>query len=142
MTAKDALSFARERGLDLVEIAPKAKPPVCKIIDWGKFQYIKTKQQDEQKKNQKKTKLKGVRFRPSTGDGDLEFKADQAKKFLAKDNKVKIQVILRGREKAFSSQAKGQLKEFIDKIDFPVKIEQDVKPQGNGFNVIIAPDKE
>jgi len=137
---KEALALAQESGLDLVEIAPKAEPPVCKIIDWGKFQYMQTKKQDENKKKQKKTKLKGIRFRPSTGEGDLDFKLTQAKKFLAKDNKVKIQVVLRGRERAFSDQAKTQLKEFIDKIDFPVKIEQDVKPQGNGFNVIIAPE--
>jgi len=136
---RDALILARSLDLDLVEIAPKAEPPVCKLINWGKFQYLKTKEKDDSKKNQKKTKLKGVRFRPSTGDGDLIFKAEQAKKFLAKNNKVKIQVVLRGREKAFSEQAKNRLKEFIDKIDFPVKIEQDIKQQGNGFNVIIAP---
>lgn len=125
--------------MDLVEIAPKAEPPVCRIIDWGKFQYLETKRKDEGKKTQKKTKLKGIRFRPSTGIGDLTFKAEQAKKFLTKNNKVKIQVVLKGREKAFSEQAKKQLKEFIDKIDFPVKIEQDIKPQGNGFNAIVAP---
>jgi len=134
--------LARSQDLDLVEIAPKAKPPVCKLINWGKFQYLKTKEKDESKKNQKKTRLKGVRFRPSTGDGDLSFKADQAKKFLSKNNKVKVQVVLRGREKAFAEQAKKRLKEFIDKIDFPVKIEQDVKQQGNGFNIIIAPKGE
>ncbi|MCK5081241.1 MAG: translation initiation factor IF-3 [Candidatus Moranbacteria bacterium] len=139
---RDALILARSQGLDLVEIAPKAEPPVCKIIDWGKFQYLQTKKKDGSKKTQKKTKLKGVRFRPSTGEGDLKFKAEQAKKFLSKNNKIKIQVILRGREKAFSDQAKNRLKEFIDKIDFPVKIEQDIRQQGNGFNVIIAPEKD
>jgi translation initiation factor IF-3 len=136
------LQLAREFDLDLVEIAPKAEPPVCKLIDWGKFQYLETKKKYENSKKQKKTKLKGIRFRPNTGEGDLEFKAEQAKKFLAKKNKVKVQIVLRGREKAFSEQAKAQIKEFIDKIDFPVKIEQDVKFQGNGFNVIIAPEKE
>lgn len=141
MEIKQAIKFARDMELDLVEIAPKAQPPVCKIINWGKFQYLETKKKDENNKKQKKTKLKGVRFRPNTGEGDLDFKAEQAKKFLAKNNKVKIQMVLRGREKAFTEQAKKQLREFIDKIDFPVKIEQDVKPQGNGFNVIIAPDK-
>jgi translation initiation factor IF-3 len=136
------LQLAREFDLDLVEIAPKAEPPVCKLIDWGKFQYLETKKKYENSKKQKKTKLKGIRFRPNTGEGDLEFKAGQAVKFLKKNNKVKIQIVLRGREKAFSEQAKAQIKEFIDKIDFPVKIEQDVKFQGNGFNVIIAPEKE
>jgi len=139
MAIRDALILARSQDLDLVEIAPKAEPPVCKIIDWGKFQYMETKKKYENKKTQKKTKLKGIRFRPSTGDGDLTFKAEQAKKFLTKENKIKIQVVLRGREKAFAEQAKKRLKEFIDKIDFPVKIEQDIRQQGNGFNVIIAP---
>jgi translation initiation factor IF-3 len=142
LSRKDALNLARDVGLDLVEIAPKANPPVCKLIDWGKFQYLETKKKYENKKKQKKTKLKGIRFRPNTGDGDLTFKAEQATKFLKKKNKVKVQVILRGRERAFSEQSKSQLKEFIDKIDFPVKIEQDIKFQGNGFNVIIAPEKE
>ena len=141
MPIKEALDFARKMDLDLIEIAPKAQPPVCKVIEWGKFQYSETKKREGSKKNQKQTKLKGIRFRPSTGAGDLKFKAEQAVKFLSKNNKVKIQVVLRGREKAFAEQAKNQLKEFIDKIDFPVKIEQDIKPQGNGFNVIIAPDK-
>lgn len=142
MPIQEALHLAKDFGLDLVEIAPKAEPPVCKLIDWGKFQYLETKKKYENNKKQKKTKLKGIRFRPNTGEGDLEFKADQAVKFLKKNNKVKIQIVLRGREKAFSEQAKTQIKEFIDKIDFPVKIEQDVKFQGNGFNVIIAPEKE
>jgi translation initiation factor IF-3 len=134
--------LAKSLDLDLIEIVPNAAPPVCKLIDWGKFQYLETKKKDDNKKNQKKTKLKGIRFRPNTGEGDLSFKAEQAKKFLNQKNKVKIQVVLRGREKAFSEQAKTQLKEFIDKIDFPAKIEQDIKFQGNGFNVIIAPEKE
>lgn len=138
----EALRLAQEKGLDLVEISPKAQPPVCKIIDWGKFQYIQAKKKGEDRKKQKKVDVKGVRFRPGTGEGDLEFKRQQAEKFLEKGNKVKIQMILKGREKAFSAQAGQMLKEFVDKINFPVKIEQDVKQQGNGYNVIIAPNKE
>lgn len=137
----EALKTAQERGLDLVEISPKVNPPVCKIIDWGKYQYIQSKKKNENKKGQKKTEVKGIRFRPSTGEGDLEFKANQAKKFLEKGHKVKIQVILRGREKAFIEQAKEQIKGFIDKIEFPVKIEQEVKQQGNLLHMLISPDK-
>ncbi len=135
-----AFEMAQERGLDLVEISPNAKPPVCKIIDWGKYQYQQSKKYQQSKGKQKKTSIKGVRIRPSTGENDLAFKADQAKKFLEKDCKVKIEIIMRGREKAFAGQSREKLKKFIDKIDFPYKIEQDTKRQFNGFNAVIAPD--
>lgn len=135
----EALKIARDRELDLVEIAPKADPPVCKIIDWGKFQYIHAKKENDGKKKQKKTEIKGVRIRPSTGENDLDFKRNQAEKFLKKGNKVKIQIILRGREKAFSDMSRQTLKDFVDKIEYPIKIEQDVKKQFNGFNILIAP---
>ena len=133
-----ARKMAEEKGLDLVEISPNSKPPVCKIIDWGKFQYQQSKKVQQSKSKQKKTDIKGVRIRPSTGENDLLFKANQAKKFLEKGNKVKVEIILRGREKAFAAQSKEKLINFIDKIDYPYKIEQDAKRQFNGFNVIIA----
>lgn len=134
-----ALELARQRGLDLVEVAPMAKPPVCKIIDWGKYQYQQAKKEQQAKAKQKKVDVKGIRIRPATGDNDLIFKAQQAKKFLEKGNKVKVEIVLRGREKAFIDQARRTLVAFIDKIDFPVKIEQDIKRQFNGLNVLIAP---
>ncbi len=134
-----ALEMARQVSLDLVEIAPNAQPPVCKIIDWGKFQYQESKKAQGTKTKQKKTVIKGIRIRPSTGNNDLNFKVEQAKKFLLKGNKVKVEIILRGREKAFNYQSREKLVTFIDKIDFPIKIEQDVKKQFNGFNVLLAP---
>ena len=133
--------MAKDLELDLVEISPKAEPPVCKLIDWGKFQYLKAKKENDSKKNQKKTEVKGVRIRPSTGENDLNFKRNQAEKFLKKGSKVKIQIILRGREKAFGDLAKQILRDFVDKIEFPIKIEQDVAKQFNGFNVLIAPEE-
>lgn len=137
----EALKMAKEQELDLVEISPKANPPVCKLIDWGKFQYLQAKKENDNKKKQKKTEVKGVRIRPSTGENDLNFKKNQAEKFLRKGNKVKIQIILRGREKAFMDLAKQNLRDFVDKIEFPIKIEQDVTKQFNGFNVLIAPEE-
>lgn len=133
-----ARKMAEEKGLDLVEISPNSKPPVCKIIDWGKFQYQQSKKTQQSRSKQKKTDIKGVRIRPSTGENDLLFKAAQAKKFLEKGNKVKVEIILRGREKAFAHQSQEKLNLFIDKIDFPYKIEQEAKRQFNGYNVIIA----
>lgn len=134
-----ALQLAKERELDLVEIAPMAKPPVCKIIDWGKFQYQQSKKEQLAKAKQKKVEMKGIRIRPATGENDLQNKANQARKFLEKGNKVKVEVVLRGREKAFMNQAKENLHQFVDKIGIPVKIEQEVKRQFNGLNMIIAP---
>jgi len=135
-----ARKMAQEKGLDLVEISPSARPPVCKIIDWGKFQYQQSKKLQQSKAKQKKTDIKGVRIRLATGENDLIFKANQAKKFLKAGNKVKAEIILRGREKAFAQQSKEKLEQFIDKIDFPYRIEQDAKRQFNGFNIIIAPN--
>ena len=134
-----ALEMAKERDLSLVEVSPNAKPPVCKIIDWGKFQYQKAKREKDGKKNQKKTDIKGIRFRPSTGENDLNFKLSQAENFLKKGHKLKVEIILRGRENIFKEQARQTLRNFIDKIKIPIKIEQSITKQARGFSVLIAP---
>lgn len=135
----EALRRANEAGLDLVEISPKAQPPVCKIIDWGKYQYQQSKKQQDNKLKQKKVETKGIRIRITTDKGDLAVKLNQAENFLQKGNKIKIEIVLRGREKAFSNQAKQKLEEFVDKIKIPIKIEQQLQKQFNGFNIFIAP---
>lgn len=136
-----ALQMAKESSLDLVEINPNSRPPVCKIIDWGKYQYLQSKKEKKNKQSQKKTEVKGIRFRPSTGENDLSFKVKQVEKFLKKGSKVKVEILLRGRENAFKDQAKEALKNFIDKIENPYKIDQDIQKQFNGFNIVITPDK-
>lgn len=136
-----ALLLAQNKGLDLVEISPTAKPPVCKIIDWGKFQYQEAKKQQDAKAKQKKIEIKGIRFRPSTDENDLNFKLKQTEKFILKGNKVKVEIVLRGREKAFANQSREKLQVFIDKIEIPIKIEQGIKRQFNGFNVLISSNK-
>ncbi len=135
---KEALRMAQEVGLDLVEISPKADPPVCKIIDWGKYQYQQAKKKQDNKGNQKKVEIKGVRIRPNTGEGDINFKLKQVIKFLKKGDKVKVEIILRGREKMFMNDSKEKLEKFVDKIDFPFKIEQSAQKHFNGFNMIIS----
>lgn len=135
---REALALAQSKDLDLVEIAPTAKPPVCKIIDWGKFQYQEAKKKQEASAKQKKIEIKGIRFRPSTDENDLNFKLKQAEKFLKKGNKVKVEIVLRGREKAFAGLSREKLQKFIDKIEIPIKIEQGIKRQFNGFNVLIS----
>jgi translation initiation factor IF-3 len=137
----EALEMAQNTGLDLVEIVPSAKPPVCKIIDWGKYQYQQSKKKQDSGKKKSKVVVKGIRLRPATGENDLNFKLKQAEKFLKKDARVKVEIILRGREKAFRDASKKKLQEFIDKITTPVKIEQSIQKQFNGWNVLIAPKK-
>ena len=141
METAQALALAKEKELDLVEISPKANPPVCKIMDWGKFQYLQAKKEKEARKKQKKVDMKGVRFRLATSENDLRFKLNQTKRFLEKGHKVRVEILLRGREKAFAKDAQESLRNFIDKIDFPIKIEQAIQRQFNGFNVIIAPEQ-
>lgn len=131
--------MAKDQLLDLVEVSPKAVPPVCRIMDYGKFQYQQSKQEKVNKLKQKKTEIKGIRIGARTDDHDLDFKKNQTEKFLSKGNKVKIEIILRGREKAFQDLARENIQEFIRGISVPHKLEQEVKRFPGGFNAIITP---
>jgi translation initiation factor IF-3 len=135
-----ALQMAREQELDLVEIVPNTRPPVVKIMDFGKYQYQKAKEEQQQKAKQKKTEVKGIRLGLRTDDHDLDVRRKQAEKFLAQGNKVKIEIRLRGREKAHQPLARETLKNFILSITAPNKIEQEIKKFPGGFNVVIAPN--
>jgi len=130
--------MAQEKGLDLIEISPNAKPPVCRIMDHGKYQYEKSKKDRSQKTNQKKIEIKGIRISPRIGQHDLEFKAKQAEKFLDKGYKVKIEMILRGREKWLLETAKEKMNKFIELISVEIIFEQGIKKQPRGLIVIIA----
>ena len=100
MSSKEAFKLSQDAGLDLVEISPNAEPPVVKIIDWGKFQYQKMKEQQKNKRKAKQVELKQMRFGLKIGSGDLEIKLRKVKKFLEAGNKVKIQIVFKGREMA------------------------------------------
>lgn len=130
--------MALDKGLDLIEIAPNAKPPVCRIMSHGKYQYQKSKQEKDQKSKQKKTETKGVRISFRIGQHDLEFKAKQAEKFLEQGHKIKIELILRGREKGLLQAAKEKLNQFIKFIPLEIKIEQEIKKQPRGLGMIIT----
>lgn len=132
-----ALKMAHEAGLDLIEIAPNVRPPVCRIMDFGKFQYQKSKQEREQRAKQKTVETKGVRISMRTGQHDLETKIKQVEKFLGKGNRVKIDMILKGREKSLFMLAKEKLNEFIKSIPTEVKIEQEIRKQPRGLSVVI-----
>lgn len=139
MPPGEALKIAQERLLDLVEISATATPPVCKIMDFGKYQYQKSREERMQKSRQKKVDIKGIRLGVRTDDHDLEFKKNQAEKFLKKGDKVKIEIVMRGREKAHQDLARTSLISFIKTVAVPHKIEQEIKRFPGGFNVIIAP---
>ena len=134
---EEALKLAREKNLDLILITEKANPPVCKIADHGKFFYQMEKKEKEKKKE---IEVKGVRIGFNTSIGDLETKANQAKKFLEKGNKVLIEMILRGREREFEEIAKEKIEKFLEilreKIEF--KVEQELKRVPRGFIMQIS----
>jgi translation initiation factor IF-3 len=138
MGVHEAIAIARERGYDLVEISPKITPPVCKIMDFGKYQYQKSREERQNKFKQKKSEIKSVRLSVRTDEHDLEFKKAQVEKFLKKGNKVKIEIILKGREKAHAELARKNLLEFKSAITVAHKIEQDIKRFPGGFNIIIT----
>jgi translation initiation factor IF-3 len=136
---EQALQMAKEKELDLVEIVPNARPPVVKIMDFGKYQYQKQKEAQQQKANQKKTEIKGLRIGLKTDEHDIEVRRKQAEKFLSQGNKVKIEIRLKGREKAHQPLAREVLQNFVKSISIPNKFEQEIKKFPGGFNVIITP---
>ena len=140
-TVKDALKVAAERGQDLIEIAPQAKPPVCKIIDYGKFRYEKQKREKIQRKNQTVSVLKEIRLHPNTDVHDFEFKAKHAINFLEEGNKVKVSVMFKGREMAYTEQGEELLNRFIEKVEDIAKVESPIKMEGRNMNIILVPSK-
>jgi len=134
-----ALNLARERGLDLIEVAAKTEPPVCKIGDFGKFLYQKEKQNRGHKPH--KVEIKGIRLSFNIAKHDLEMKANQAKKFLEKGDRVRIALILRGREKAFAHLAKEKLEEFKTFFKIAINIDQPITKEPRGFYMIISKGK-
>lgn len=141
VTAAEALKRAEESNLDLVEIAPNAKPPVCKIIDYGKFVYEQQKREKIQKKKQHVTVLKEIRLHPNTDTHDFEFKARHAANFIDDGNKVKVSVIFKGRELAYKEYGEDLLKRFIEKLEENAKLENEIKFEGRTMHAILTPIK-
>ncbi|GBD87297.1 translation initiation factor IF-3 [bacterium BMS3Abin03] len=125
--------------MDLVEIAPQAKPPVCKIIDFGKFKYEQQKREKIQRKNQIVSVLKEIRFHPNTDVHDFEFKTKHAINFLEEGNKVKATVMFKGREMAYTGQGKDLLNRFIERTEEIAKVETPIKLEGRNMSVILVP---
>lgn len=140
METAAAIALAKEQEADLVEVSPLAQPPVCKITDYGKLQYRQAKQDQQQKAKQKKVETKGIRIGFRTDKHDLLFKKTQAEKFLGKGNKVRVEIVLRGREKAMLDKARANITEFIQSIAIPHRFEEDIKRGPMGFNATIVPE--
>jgi translation initiation factor IF-3 len=141
---REALDIAGEKNLDLVEIVPKSKPPVCKVVDFNKFLYERKQKEKEQEKMNRKNavKVKDLRFTYNTGDHDFNFKLNHAKDFLEKGNKVKAFVYFSGREIHFQDQAKVLLLRFVEKLKDYGKIEQLPKFENKKMWVMINPSKK
>lgn len=137
---KDARKLASDKGKDLVEIAPQAKPPVCKIIDFGKFRYEIQKKEKIQKKNQQVSVLKEIRFHPNTDVHDFDFKTRHAINFLEEGNKVKATVVFKGREMAYAEQGENLLKRFLDRVQDVSKVEVEPKMEGRNMSLIVVPN--
>lgn len=136
--AKEALSMAKEANLDLVKIAPSAKPPVCKIIDYGKYKYELARKDKEAKKKQKVTEVKEIRFSPNIDDNDLNTKASMARKFLLKGDKVKVTLRFRGREMAHTSSSRVILDTFFAKLEDIAVIERPARLEGRNMSMFIT----
>ncbi len=137
MPPLDAFNIARERGLDLVEVAPDARPPVCKIMDYGRFKYQESKRTAPKPKSEMKT----ITLRPKTGEHDLETKLNQARKFLLRGDKVKFEVRMKGREKSRPEMWAARLSELIGRLGDVSVITQRPGPDGRGISAMLDPLK-
>ena len=137
----EALKMARERGLDLVEISPTAQPPVCKIMDYGKFLFEKKKKESEAKKKQKIIVVKEVQFRPRIDEHDFDFKRNNVVRFLQHGDKVKATVQFRGREMMHRDLAMARMREIVDSLSDIAKVETPPRTMGRRTSLIIAPDR-
>ena len=138
MSARDAMKIAREANLDLVKIAPTAKPPVCKIIDYGKYRYELARKEKEAKKKQKMVELKEVRLSPNIDTNDLNTKMNNARKFLGKGNKVKVTLRFRGREMAHVNSSRHVLDDFAEALKDIAVVEKPAKLEGRSMSMVLA----
>ena len=134
-----AIAVANDFGLDLVEISPNASPPVCKIMDYGRFKYERTKKKQEAKKKQTTFQLKEIKVRPKTGEHDLNTKINHIKKFLDKKDKVKVTVIFRGREITLTNLGNELLEKIVQETEEVALLEQPPKFEGRTMVMVLAP---
>ncbi|MBI4134427.1 MAG: translation initiation factor IF-3 [Candidatus Terrybacteria bacterium] len=143
METPQALAIAQERGLDLIEVGPNARPPVCRIADSGKWRYEQAKRTRLERRERPtvRSEVKGVRITFRASPHDLKMRATQADDFLREGNPVRVEMIMRGREKGKQDFARGRMREFLEMIEVPWKIQQDIRPAGRGLEILIVRDK-
>ena len=141
MSSKDALKLAMEAELDLVKVAPTAKPPVCKIIDYGKYRYEMARKEKEAKKKQKTIEIKEVRLSPNIDVNDLNTKINSARKFLEKGNKVKVTLRFRGREMAHMQANRHILEDFAKALEDIAVIDKPIKQEGRSLTMFLSAKK-
>ncbi len=138
MSPREAMQLAEEAGVDLVKIAPTAKPPVCKIVDYGKFKYEQTRKEKEAKKKQRVIEIKEIRLSPNIDTNDLNTKINAAKKFIAKGDRVKITLRFRGREMAHMNNSKHILDDFAQALADVAVVEKAPKVEGRSMTMFLA----
>ena len=138
MSPKEAMKLAQEAELDLVKIAPKAQPPVCKIVDYGKYRYELARKEKDAKKKQKTVEIKEVRLSPNIETNDLNTKVNNAKKFISKGNKVKVTLRFRGREMAHMQQSKHILDDFAEMLADVATVEKAPKLEGRAMSMVLT----
>jgi len=142
MSPDQALAMARAKDMDLVEVAPTANPPVCRIMNYGKFQYQKSKRAHDAKKHQKQVVLKEVKFRPRTDDHDFEFKKNHIVRFLGEGNKAKATVVFRGREMTHQEVGRHLMNRLVEELKDIAEIERPARMEGYMLVTIFAPKKK
>ncbi|MCB1025864.1 MAG: translation initiation factor IF-3 [Acidobacteria bacterium] len=142
MDTRDAIQRARDAGLDLVEIAPKARPPVCRIIDYGKFLYEEKKKKAEAKKKQTVVSVKEIKFRPATDDHDYEYRMERARGWIADGDKVRATIAFRGREMSHRDLGANILAKLRDDLEDIADVEVTPKMEGYQMFIILVPKKE
>jgi translation initiation factor IF-3 len=138
---KQALEIANDRGTDLVEVAPNAAPPVCRLMDYGKFLYERSKREREARKSQKQTEVKEIRLRPKTGEHDIAYKIRDARRFLSRGAKVKVRIRFRGREITHPEVAKDLLDRIAEDLSDVSIVEKPGQMEGRTMLMILAPNK-
>ncbi|CDE68038.1 translation initiation factor IF-3 [Clostridium sp. CAG:277] len=142
MSARDAMKLAREADLDLVKIAPNAKPPVCKIVDYGKYRYEQARREKEAKKKQRTMEVKEIRLSPNIDVNDLNTKANQARKFLSKGDRVKVSLRFRGRELAHINYSKQILDSFYEKLEDIAVVDKPAKMEGRTMVMFLSEKRQ
>ena len=141
MSSRQALELAQQKGLDLVNIAPHAKPPVCRIMDYGKYRYEQAKREKEARKNQKVVEIKEVRLSMTIDVNDINIKAKNAVKFLKEGNKVKVSLRMRGRQTSFASHGVEVMNNFFESLGGTAVMEKKPATEGRSIIMILAPAK-